>query len=158
MSELEMTVKALTRCVSPQAFALAMQEVRAEAQGNEEPCERFDASEMMIRRILKELGIPSRILGHSYLVSALELMVEEPSLLYVITKQLYPRVAETHNTTASRVERAIRHAIEIAWDRGGLDVQYKYFGNSVKAEKGKPTNSEFLSVVADVVRQKLKHS
>jgi len=80
------------------------------------------------------------------------MVTEEISLIGAVTKELYPMVADKHNTTASRVERAIRHAVELAWDRGNVDMMNKYFGYTINIERGKPTNSEFIAMVADKLR------
>ena len=111
--------------------------------------------ETEIRRLLLELGVPDHIKGHRYLVCALDFVIREPELLDEIVKGLYCRVADVFNTTKSRVERAIRHAIECAWDRGDLDVLKHYFGNTVRCTKGKPTNGEFIARVANELRQRV---
>lgn len=113
-------------------------------------------AEDWIRQVLLELGVPDHILGHRYLVQALCIAVEEPDVMEAVTGELYPRVAKTFQTTPSRVERAIRHAVELAWERGDLDVMGHYFGNTVSLTKGKPTNSEFIARVANVVRQHIR--
>ena len=109
----------------------------------------------MVEKILVELGTPAHIKGYRYTVTGLRLVVNNPDLIDVITKELYPQIAATHNTTPSRVERAIRHAIEVTWDRGDLETLMKYFGNTISNTKGKPTNSEFLAMVSTVIRRKL---
>lgn len=106
-----------------------------------------------VRRVLLDIGVPEHVLGHRYLVRAICLVVQEPGLLEAITKELYSQVAETFGTTRSRAERAIRHAIELAWDRGDSDTLMRYFGNTVSSTKGKPTNSEFIARISNVVRQ-----
>lgn len=111
--------------------------------------------EAEIRRMLLELGVPDHIKGHRYLIHALRRVVREPELTDAITKGLYPTVAKAFDTTASRVERAIRHAIETAWDRGDLEVTARYFGNTVSFDKGKPTNSEFIARIANELRQRV---
>lgn len=105
-----------------------------------------------ITSIIQEIGIPAHIKGYQYLRAAIEMVVKEPALIDVVTKVLYPDVAKEYSTTASRVERAIRHAIEVAWDRGDLDTLQKYFGYTVSNTKGKPTNSEFIAMIADKLR------
>lgn len=104
-----------------------------------------------ITKIMHELGIPAHIKGHAYIREALMFTVEDPSLINRITKGLYPKVAEKCQTTATRAERSIRHAIETAWDRGDLDTLQKFFGYTVSSSKGKPTNSEFLALVTDKI-------
>jgi two-component system response regulator (stage 0 sporulation protein A) len=112
--------------------------------------------ENCIRQVLLELGVPEHIKGHRFLVTAISEAVKNAELIDYITRELYPTVASNHNTTASRVERAIRHAVELAWDRGDLDALQHYFGNTVSISKGKPTNSEFIARVSNVVRQRLE--
>lgn len=106
-----------------------------------------------ITAILHEIGVPAHILGYRYLKDAVAEVVKAPTMIDAITKQLYPKVAKLHNTTPSRVERAIRHAVEVAWDRSDLDVLESFFGNTVAASKGKPTNSEFIALIADFIGQ-----
>lgn len=112
--------------------------------------------ENIITTVLLDLGVPCHIKGHPYLITAIGAVVEAPELVNAITSVLYPFVASTHNTTGSRVERAIRHAIECGWDRGDLEVMQHYFGNTVSISKGKPTNSEFIARVANVVRMRMQ--
>jgi two-component system response regulator (stage 0 sporulation protein A) len=102
--------------------------------------------------IIHQLGVPAHIKGYHYLRSAIVSAYHEPALLESVTKQLYPRVAAQFSTTPSRVERAIRHAIEIAWDRGNLDTLNAFFGYTVNTCKGKPTNSEFIALITDKLR------
>jgi len=105
-----------------------------------------------VTQTLHEIGIPAHIKGYLYLRESIIMVVEEIELLGSITKILYPRIAEKFETTPSRVERAIRHAIEVAWSRNNTDVIKRIFGYTIKAEKGKPTNSEFIAMVADRIR------
>lgn len=104
-----------------------------------------------ITSIIHELGVPANIKGYKYLRYAIVLAVENPGIIDAITKELYPEVAREFNTTPSRVERAIRHAIEVAWDRGDIDTLHKYFGFTVSNLKGKPTNSEFIALISDKI-------
>ncbi len=104
--------------------------------------------------VLQKLGVPSALSGHSRLAYAICQALEEPWLVNAITKCLYPQVAKAFNTTPSRVERAIRHAIEVAWDRCDSDVIQEYFGNTISLNTGRPTNSEFISQVALHIRRK----
>lgn len=113
-------------------------------------------SESIIAELLRDLGIASNIKGYRYTIKAVSIIVEEPDILDEITKGLYPRVAEQCQTTTSRVERAIRHAIETGWDRIDVDTAIRYFGNTVNPRKGKPTNSEFLARVSDIARKLIK--
>jgi two-component system response regulator (stage 0 sporulation protein A) len=105
--------------------------------------------ESSVTAILHEIGVPAHIKGYQYLREAIIMTVEDLDVINAVTKVLYPSVAEKFGTTASRVERAIRHAIEVAWDRGDLDTLQKYFGFTVSNAKGKPTNSEFIAMIAD---------
>ena len=105
-----------------------------------------------ITDIIHQLGVPAHIKGYHYLRAAIQSAYHEPELLESVTKQLYPRVAQQFDTTPSRVERAIRHAIEIAWDRGNLDTLNAFFGYTVNTCKGKPTNSEFIALITDKLR------
>ena len=105
--------------------------------------------EMRITSIIHEIGVPAHIKGYQYLREAIGLAVEDMDVINAVTKVLYPAVAKKYATTPSRVERAIRHAIEVAWDRGDLETLQKYFGYTVSNAKGKPTNSEFIAMIAD---------
>lgn len=107
--------------------------------------------ETRVSQILHELGIPASLIGYRYVRHAIVLVVEQPDLLHAMVKRLYPRIAEKYNTTASRAERAIRHAVEVAWDRGDVDILLKWFGYTVSNMKGKPTNSEFIGMIADAI-------
>ena len=105
--------------------------------------------ESNVTAIIHEIGVPAHIKGYQYLREAIIMTVEDMDVINAVTKVLYPEVARKFGTTASRVERAIRHAIEVAWDRGDLDTLQKYFGFTVSNSKGKPTNSEFIAMIAD---------
>ena len=105
--------------------------------------------EEMVTSIIHEVGVPAHIKGYQYLREAILIAVADMDVINAVTKVLYPEVAKRFNTTASRVERAIRHAIEVAWDRGDLETLQKYFGYTVSNTKGKPTNSEFIAMIAD---------
>lgn len=107
-----------------------------------------------ITDIIHEIGIPAHIKGYLYLRDAISMVAEEIELLGSITKILYPRIAQKYETTPSRVERAIRHAIEVAWSRNNIETIKKFFGYTINTEKGKPTNSEFIALVADKIRLK----
>lgn len=108
--------------------------------------------EMQITKMLHEIGVPANIRGYQYLRMAILLTVMDGDSISPKAKVLYPSIAKLFNATYSRVERAIRHAIEVAWDRGDADVLYEYFGYTVQSTKGKPTNSEFIAMIADHVR------
>lgn len=105
-----------------------------------------------ITQVLRDIGVPAHIKGYEYLRYALELTCTEREYLEDVTKRMYPDIAKHFNTTASRVERAIRHAVEVAWDRGDLDTLQSWFGWTVSNTKGKPTNSEFIARVSDSIR------
>ena len=112
--------------------------------------------EIEVTSILKEIGVPAHIKGYAYLRKAIICVLEEPEMMYSVTKTLYPTVAKEFETTSSRAERAIRNAIEVAWDRGDVDVLSSYFGYTIRCSKGKPTNSEFIAMISDKLRLKLK--
>ncbi len=114
--------------------------------------------ETMVTNIIHEIGVPAHIKGYQYLREAIIIAVEDMDVINAITKVLYPQVAKTFQTTPSRVERAIRHAIEVAWDRGDLDTLQRFFGYTVSNTKGKPTNSEFIALIADKLQLQLKNS
>ena len=114
--------------------------------------------EAMVTSIIHEIGVPAHIKGYQYLREAIIIAVEDMDVINAITKVLYPQVAKTFQTTPSRVERAIRHAIEVAWDRGDLDTLQRFFGYTVSNTKGKPTNSEFIALIADKLQLQLKSS
>ena len=112
--------------------------------------------EAMVTSIIHEIGVPAHIKGYQYLREAIIIAVNDMDVINAITKVLYPQVARTFQTTPSRVERAIRHAIEVAWDRGDLDTLQRFFGYTVSNTKGKPTNSEFIALIADRLQLQLK--
>ena len=112
--------------------------------------------EIIVTNIIHEIGVPSHIKGYQYLRDSIIMSVNNMDILNSITKQLYPTIAKMHETTPSRVERAIRHAIEVAWNRGKMDTINELFGYSIQAGKGKPTNSEFIALIADKIRLEYK--
>ncbi|NLM43146.1 MAG: sporulation transcription factor Spo0A [Clostridiales bacterium] len=114
--------------------------------------------ESAITGIIHEIGVPAHIKGYIYLREAITMVVNNMELLSAVTKELYPSIARKYNTTSSRVERAIRHAIEVAWGRGRVDVINNLFGYTIHNDKGKPTNSEFIAMVADKLRLEMKIS
>ena len=122
------------------------------------PTEKRAAAESLTRQILLDIGAPDHLLGHPFVVEAVMLCVSDSSYANAITEKLYPQVAAKFDTTASRVERAIRHLIEIAWDRGDTDMLYSYFGNTISRDRAKPTNAEFIARIANVVRQQLEQA
>ena len=117
----------------------------------------FDPSELeiMVTDIMHKVGVPAHIKGYQYLRCAIIKAVIKPDIINAVTKELYPGVAETFLTTPSRVERAIRHAIEVAWDRGDIDFLSTYFGSTIQNTRGKPTNSEFIAIIADKLRMSM---
>ena len=108
--------------------------------------------QISITKILHELGIPSHIKGYQYIREGISIIYDNPDVIGGITKELYPSIASKFDTTVSRVERAIRHAIEVSWNRGDWDLMEDIFGHSVDIDKAKPTNSEFIVTVADKLR------
>lgn len=121
---------------------------------------RIDAFgiELRVTQILHEIGVPAHIKGYHYLRDSIMMSVEKPEIINAVTKQLYPSVAKKYQTTSSRVERAIRHAIEVAWDRGDVDVLNSYFGYTIHNDRGKPTNSEFIAMISDRLRLQIKNA
>jgi two-component system response regulator (stage 0 sporulation protein A) len=109
-----------------------------------------------VTNVIHEIGVPAHIKGYHYLRDAIMMSVNDTEMLNSITKQLYPTIAKRHKTTPSRVERAIRHAIEVAWSRGKMDTIDALFGYTVNGVKGKPTNSEFVALIADKIRLEYK--
>ncbi len=109
-----------------------------------------------VTNIIHEIGVPAHIKGYQYLRDAIMMSVDDTEMLGSITKQLYPSIAKLHKTTPSRVERAIRHAIEVAWSRGKMETINDLFGYTVNGGKGKPTNSEFVALIADKIRLEYK--
>lgn len=114
--------------------------------------------ELKVTEILHQIGVPAHIKGYHYLRDSIIMSVENPDIINAVTKQLYPSVAKKYNTTSSRVERAIRHAIEVAWDRGDVDILNSYFGYTIHNSRGKPTNSEFIAMISDKLRLQLKNA
>lgn len=114
--------------------------------------------DISVTNIIHEMGVPAHIKGYHYLRDAILMVIGEVGLLGAVTKELYPMIAQKFQTTPSRVERAIRHAIELAWDRGNVEMMAKFFGYTINLERGKPTNSEFIAMVADKLRIEQKVS
>ena len=138
--------------------------VRNMARGSDRKCEDGHAEtvsgenlETRVTNMLHEIGIPAHIKGYHYLRDAIIMAVNDMDVLNAITKILYPTVAKKYQTTSSRVERAIRHAIEVAWSRGKLDTLDELFGYTVSTGKGKPTNSEFIALIADTIQLEYRH-
>ena len=141
------------------ALAERLEEIRG-GESLRYPVRRNDKTsiESMVTGIIHEIGVPAHIKGYQYLREAIIIAVNDMDVINAITKVLYPQVAKTFQTTPSRVERAIRHAIEVAWDRGDLDTLQRFFGYTVSNTKGKPTNSEFIALIADKLQLQLKSS
>lgn len=112
--------------------------------------------EAQVTKIIHQIGVPAHIKGYQYLRTAILMTIEDNDIINSVTKVLYPSVAKKYSTTTSRVERAIRHAIEVAWDRGDLDTLNSFFGYTVQNSRGKPTNSEFIAMIADNLRLKYR--
>lgn len=112
--------------------------------------------ETQVPRIIHQIGVPAHIKGYQYLRTAILMTISDNDVINSVTKVLYPSVAKKYQTTTSRVERAIRHAIEVAWDRGDVDTLNSYFGYTIQNSRGKPTNSEFIAMIADNMRLKYK--
>lgn len=112
--------------------------------------------EAQVTKIIHQIGVPAHIKGYQYLRTAILMTIEDNDIINSVTKVLYPTVAKKYGTTTSRVERAIRHAIEVAWDRGDIDTLNSYFGYTIQNSRGKPTNSEFIAMIADNLRLKYR--
>lgn len=113
--------------------------------------------EVTVSNIIKIVGVPAHIKGYQFLRDSIIWTIRDNEIINAVTKELYPGIAKRYNTTASRVERAIRHAIEVAWQRGDLETINKLFGYTIQVSKGKPTNSEFIAMIADKIRLQLKN-
>ena len=120
------------------------------------PANQNDSLEMRVTEIIHQIGVPAHIKGYQYLRDAIIMAINDDDMINAVTKRLYPAVAKKHGTTSSRVERAIRHAIEVAWDRGDVDILNSYFGYTIHNGRGKPTNSEFIAMISDKFRLQLK--
>ncbi len=114
--------------------------------------------QVTVSEIMHQIGVPAHIKGYQYLREAIVLSINDREMMSSVTKVLYPTVAKMYSTTASRVERAIRHAIEVAWDRGDVEVLSSYFGYTIQSTRGKPTNSEFIAMISDKLRLRMKIS
>lgn len=141
-----------------EAVAERLQEIlQAEGERLTPSARRAGANlESMVTSVIHEIGVPAHIKGYQYLREAIKIAVGDREVINAITKVLYPQVAKTFSTTPSRVERAIRHAIEVAWDRGDLETLQRFFGYTISNSKGKPTNSEFIALIADRLQLELQ--
>ena len=141
----------------PVSESSLMEHMRHAANPREERNEvHAPALEGLVTGIIHEIGVPAHIKGYQYLREAIMIAVDDMDVINAVTKVLYPEVAKRFATTPSRVERAIRHAIEVAWDRGDLETLQHYFGSTVNSAKGKPTNSEFIALIADRLQLQMK--
>ena len=139
-----------------QTVAERVLEIVAAERAEKKPFRQEAQVEALVTSIIHEIGVPAHVKGYQYLREAILIAVDDMDVINAITKVLYPQVAKTFSTTPSRVERAIRHAIELAWDRGDLETLQKFFGYTVSNTKGKPTNSEFIALIADKLQLQLK--
>ena len=130
-----------------------LERMRQAAGIGTEPVEdEYQALQRCVTAVIHEVGVPAHIKGYQYVREAIVIAVQDMDVINAVTKVLYPEVARRYNTTPSRVERAVRHASEVAWDRGDLETLQSYFGSTVSNTKGKPTNSEFIAMIADKIR------
>lgn len=130
----------------------------AKSKGDVSKLQETNDLQMTVSEIMHQIGVPAHIKGYQYLREAIVLSINDREMMSSVTKVLYPTVAKMYSTTSSRVERAIRHAIEVAWDRGDVDVLGSYFGYTIQSARGKPTNSEFIAMISDKLRLRLKIS
>ena len=158
MRDLELQVDTLMRLCTAETLTEQAHVKRELMQLLKHPQLTRKDPEYQIRQILLELGTPDHLVGHPYVVEAVLMAVENRYYINNITFGLYPQVAAKFDTTASRVERAIRHLIEVTWSRGDMDVQCRYFGNTVSPDRGKPTNGEFIARLTNVVQQRMKEA
>jgi len=136
----------------PETLERRMRQILTSEEGDSIFLPRSSSLEIEITRVIHQMGVPAHVKGYQYLRDAIAMVSLEVGLMGAVTKELYPLIADKYNTTASRVERAIRHAIELAWDRGNVEMMNKYFGYTINIERGKPTNSEFIAMIADKMR------
>ena len=146
----EMAERILTLCGKAKIEVLRRPAAAVPASGG--------SLEIRVTEIIHQIGVPAHIKGYQYLRDAILMAIEDEEIINAVTKRLYPAVAKKHGTTSSRVKRAIRHAIEVAWDRGDVDVLNSYFGYTIHNGRGKPTNSEFIAMISDKFRLQLKIS
>ncbi len=145
----------------PFDMASLVQRIRSTSSGYQQETQKTSnqvSIETKVTQVLHEIGVPAHIRGYHYMRESIILAIDDIDMLNYITKELYPCIAKKYNTTPSRVERAIRHAIEVAWSRGVLDSKNNIFGYTINANRGKPTNSEFIALIADKLRLELKQS
>lgn len=158
MTDLEMKVEALIRCVGPEAVAQAMRKIRIEAPPDlHQPKGKPTVQQIQraAHEILTDLGMPAHLVGYRYCATALVLVIEKPEYLKTLTKGLFPAVAQKYGISWTQVSRAIRHAVECVWIRGDPGFLERCWGSSVKPYMGRPTNGEFLSKCAELLRDDL---
>ena len=158
MRNLELQVDTLMRLCAAETSAEQAQLKQELRQLLKHPQLTKKDPEYLTRQILLDLGAPDHLVGHPYVVEAVVMAVENRGYINNITFGLYPQLAAKFDTTASRVERAIRHLIEVTWTRGDMDVLCGYFGNTISADRGKPTNGEFIARLTNVVHQRMKEA
>jgi two-component system response regulator (stage 0 sporulation protein A) len=139
-------------------MAQRIRQMTSWTQTADSPTSRKNDLQVIVSDIMHQIGVPAHIKGYQYLREAILLSIDDGEMMASVTKLLYPTVAKKFATTPSRVERAIRHAIEVAWDRGDVDVLSSYFGYTIQSARGKPTNSEFIAMISDKLRLQLKIS
>lgn len=149
--------------LKPVDISVLIGHIRSLAKGNKNQFEKPQNSAMgdleaQVTKVIHQIGVPAHIKGYQYLRFAILMTIDDSDVINSVTKVLYPTVAKKYQTTTSRVERAIRHAIEVAWDRGDVDTLNSYFGYTIQNSRGKPTNSEFIAMIADNLRLKYKYS
>ena len=154
MTNLETRIEAIEKDLASIKAALGIVSGNTAEAASAPVCKGCQPLEQKITDLIHLIGVPAHIKGHRYLREALLYSVKHPECIDAITTDLYPHIAEVFHTTASRTERAIRHAIEVAWHRGDLDTLHRLFGYTVNSTKGKPTNSEFIAFLADHIRLK----
>lgn len=158
MKQIEQKLNAILRCLAAEETeeqASARDQIRRIVAGMPLP---IRSTEDLIRDLLLELGMPDHLRGHRYLVYALSTVLKDPEKIHSMTHILYPEVAAHFDASCPQVERSIRHAIEICWDRGDLEVLHSYFGNTVSANRGKPTNGEFIARIANALRRQMQQA
>lgn len=157
----EIVAQAMKRDISffmPKPFETSslLERIRQAVRSEEQEEDPMQLLQRQVTAVIHEIGVPAHIKGYQYVREAIILAIENIEVINGVTKVLYPEVARRYNTTPSRVERAVRHAIEVAWDRGDLETLQRYFGYTVSNTKGKPTNSEFIAMIADKIRLERK--
>lgn len=145
-------IQALVQALSGKGYKLELTVSLPDGSVNSDEFLDYSGLMLLITEMLHDLGIPAHIKGYQYLREAVAMAVKDPEAIHLITKVVYPSIAKMFKTTSSRVERAMRHAIEISWDRASVDTLEKLFGYTVSCNKSKPTNTEFIAMIADNIR------